>query len=59
MAHNIDMTHGRANIAFLGDRKDIWHRLGQQMQPNMSIEAWSWLGELGWLGGHSQGRGGD
>lgn len=31
MAHNIDMTNGRANMAFLGERKDIWHGLGQPM----------------------------
>ena len=48
MAHNIDMTNGRANIAFLGDRKDIWHRLGQQMQPNMSIEEWAKAAGLDW-----------
>lgn len=38
MAHNIDMTNGRANIAFLGDHADIWHRLGQEMAPGMSTQ---------------------
>src|ERR1700704_2377376 len=50
MAHNIDMTNDRANIAFLGSRNDVWHRLGQEMQPGMDIPAWAkaagWLGRL-------------
>lgn len=29
MAHEIDMSNGRANMAFIGNRKDIWHGLGQ------------------------------
>lgn len=48
MAHNIDMSNGRANIAFLGDRKDVWHRLGQEMQDGMTIPQWSEAAGLGW-----------
>lgn len=48
MAHNIDMTNGRANMAFLGSRSDIWHRLGQQMEQGQSIEAWAEAAGLGW-----------
>lgn len=48
MAHNIDMTNGRANIAFLGDRADIWHRLGQEMQDGMSIPQWAEAAGLNW-----------
>jgi phage/plasmid-like protein (TIGR03299 family) len=48
MAHNIDMTNGRANIAFLGDRADIWHRLGQEMQDGMSIPQWAAAAGLDW-----------
>lgn len=48
MAHNIDMTNGRANMAFLGSRADIWHRLGQQMESGMSIPAWAEAAGLGW-----------
>lgn len=33
MAHEIDMSNGRANFAFTGDRADIWHRLGQTIDP--------------------------
>jgi phage/plasmid-like protein (TIGR03299 family) len=48
MAHNIDMSNGRANIAFLGSRKDVWHRLGQEMVPGMDIPAWSKAAGLDW-----------
>lgn len=48
MAHNIDMTNNRANMAFLGSRQDIWHRLGEQMQPGMSIDAWAKAAGLTW-----------
>jgi len=48
MAHNIDMTNGRANIAFLGSRNDIWHRLGQEMPEGMSIEDWAKAAGLTW-----------
>lgn len=48
MAHNIDMTNGRANIAFRGSRKDIWHRMGQEMQPGMDMDAWAVAAGLDW-----------
>lgn len=48
MAHNLDMTNGRANMAFLGSRNDIWHRLGQEMKPGMDIDTWSRAAGLDW-----------
>jgi phage/plasmid-like protein (TIGR03299 family) len=48
MAHNIDMTNGRANIAYLGSRADVWHRLGEEMQPGMSITEWARAAGLDW-----------
>lgn len=48
MAHNLDMTNDRVNFAFLGDRKDIWHRLGDEMQPGMTIEDWADASGLNW-----------
>lgn len=48
MAHNIDMTNDRANIAFIGDRRDIWHRMGQAMAPGQSIEEWAKAAGLDW-----------
>lgn len=48
MAHNIDMTNNRANMAFIGSRRDIWHSLGQEMQPGQSIEQWAMQAGLAW-----------
>lgn len=48
MAHELDMTNGRANIAFLGSRKDVWHRLGQEMGEGQSIEQWADAAGLNW-----------
>lgn len=48
MAHNIDMTNGRANVAFRGSRNDVWHKLGQEMAPGMSIDQWAEAAGLNW-----------
>jgi hypothetical protein len=48
MAHEIDMTNGQANIAFRGLRKDVWHRLGQEMGPGQSVEEWAATAGLAW-----------
>ncbi len=48
MAHNIDFSNNRANIAFLGSRNDIWHRHGQEMKPGQSIEEWAKEAGLDW-----------
>ena len=41
MSHNIDMSNGQANIAFLGSRNDIWHRLGNAMEEGMTLDQWA------------------
>lgn len=48
MSANIDMTNGRANFAFTGNRNDIWHRLGTEMQEGMSIDDWAKAAGLDW-----------
>lgn len=48
MAHNIDMTNGRANIAFLGPRNDVWHRMGQEMLPGQTLQEWAKQAGLDW-----------
>jgi len=48
MSHNIDFTNGRANMAFRGDRDNIWHRLGHQKQPGESIDSWARDAGLDW-----------
>lgn len=48
MAHEIDFSNNRANIAFVGDRADIWHRHGTAMPDGASIEEWAALAGLEW-----------
>jgi phage/plasmid-like protein (TIGR03299 family) len=48
MAHEIDFSNGRANIAFTGARKDIWHRLGTEITAGASIEEWTRAAGLDW-----------
>ena len=36
MSHEIEMTDGRANIAYAGDTP--WHRLGQQLESAFDAE---------------------
>jgi phage/plasmid-like protein (TIGR03299 family) len=38
MAHAIDMSNGRANMAFVGQTP--WHGLGQQLPEGQTIEQW-------------------
>lgn len=38
MAHELDFSTGKAGFAFSGSRKDIWHGLGQQIEPGDSLE---------------------
>lgn len=48
MAHQIDMSNGRANIAFTGKRQKIWHGLGQELTPGMPIEVWMEEAGMNW-----------
>lgn len=48
MAHDLDFSNSRANIAFLGSRADIWHRFGQEMKPGQSIAEWAKQAGLEW-----------
>lgn len=48
MAHNLDMTGNRANMAFMGNRRDIWHRLGTEMTAGASIQDWARAAGLEW-----------
>ena len=38
MAHLIDMSNGRANMAYVGDTP--WHGLGNRINPDASIDEW-------------------
>lgn len=48
MAHNLDMTNGRANIAYLGSRQDVWHHLGQEMPEGANLDTWIAQAGLNW-----------
>lgn len=48
MAHEIDQSTGRDAIAFTGERDDIWHRLGNQMQAGQSTAEWRTQAGLNW-----------
>jgi phage/plasmid-like protein (TIGR03299 family) len=48
MSHNLDMSNNRANIAFLGSRNDVWHRMGQEMLAGQTIDQWAAAAGLGW-----------
>lgn len=46
MAHEIDMSNGRANTAYVG--KVPWHGLGQRVSPDADLETWRKAGGLEW-----------
>lgn len=48
MAHNIDIVRGKATFAFRGDRRDIWHRLGNQYQDGWTPADWARESGLDW-----------
>jgi phage/plasmid-like protein (TIGR03299 family) len=47
MSANIDTSNGQNNIAFLGSRNDVWHRMGQEMLAGQTIEQWAQSAGLG------------
>lgn len=46
MAHMIDMSNDRANIAYVGE--EPWHKLGQKLTEDASIETWVQEAGLAW-----------
>jgi phage/plasmid-like protein (TIGR03299 family) len=48
MAHQIDMSNDRANMAFTGNRSAVWHGLGQELAVGASIETWQKEAGLDW-----------
>lgn len=41
MTAAIDTSNARENMAFVGDRKEIWHGLGNELTYGESIETWT------------------
>lgn len=52
MAHLIDMSHNRANMAYVGETP--WHGLGQELSKGASIDQWRVEAGLDWHVGRSQ-----
>lgn len=49
MAHEITIREdGKAEMAFVGSRKEIWHGLGSELQPGASIDTWKEAAGLDW-----------
>lgn len=48
MAHELDLSSGKPAIAFVGDRKAIWHGLGQSLTRNSPIETWEVESGMNW-----------
>lgn len=46
MAHLIDMSNDRANMAYVGETP--WHRLGTQLDPDSTIDEWKIAAGLDW-----------
>ena len=40
MSHDIENKNGVDSFAFMGERSEIWHRLGQQMTVDSTREQW-------------------
>lgn len=40
MAHNLEMNNGVYSFAFTGERSEIWHRLGQELDATAGRDEW-------------------
>ena len=49
MAHEISIVNGKAEMAFVGSRTNIWHGLGQQLTEDASLETWRVEAGMEWL----------
>lgn len=48
MSAEITLNQGRAEMAFTGNRKNIWHGLGQELSENASMETWQKEAGMNW-----------
>lgn len=53
MAHELDMSNNQANMAFIGNRSEIWHGLGQELTKDASIETWKTQAGFDWQIDHT------
>lgn len=54
MAHMLDIRNGKASIAFLGSRDNIWHKLGTELTEDADIDTWKIQAGMNWNINHSQ-----
>jgi phage/plasmid-like protein (TIGR03299 family) len=48
MAHEITRTAGKDEMAFVGNRSEIWHGLGQELTRGSPIEVWQREAGMDW-----------
>jgi len=49
MAHALTQrADGKTEFAFLGDRKNIWHGLGQELQEGQTVDQWKEAAGMDW-----------
>jgi phage/plasmid-like protein (TIGR03299 family) len=48
MAHALDMTRGRAAMAYAANGGAPWHGLGAALQPGLTIEEWTQAAGMDW-----------
>jgi len=48
MAHELTITNEKAEMAFIGDRSNIWHGLGQELTSGSPIEVWQKEAGMNW-----------
>ncbi len=46
MSHEIDMSNGRANMAYVKGSETPWHGLGFQVAPDATVDEWAIAGGL-------------
>lgn len=51
MAHEIDMSNGKANMAYVGSVP--WHGLGRQLTEDADLETWKQEAGMAWMVGSS------
>ena len=48
MAHELANISGKTSMAFIGNRTEIWHGLGQELSKDSSIETWKEEAGFNW-----------
>jgi phage/plasmid-like protein (TIGR03299 family) len=46
MAHELDMSNGRANMAYVAGSATPWHGLGFEVEPDATVDEWAVAGGL-------------